>query len=34
MGHFRYDTGHSRINPAVASRARNLHHELAGASIQ
>lgn len=34
MGRFRYDTTHARIDPLIAARTRNLHRELAGASIQ
>ena len=34
MGRFRYDSGTARVNSVVAGRARNFHHELAGASIQ
>ena len=34
MGRFRYEAGNGRVNPVVASRTHNLHHELAGASIQ
>ncbi len=34
VGHFRYDSNQGRVGGVVAGRSRNLHHELAGASIQ
>ena len=34
IGRFRYESGQARLSPAVGARTRNLHHELAGASIQ
>ena len=34
IGRYRYDSNQGRVSPAVAAQSRNLHHELAGASIQ
>jgi methyl-accepting chemotaxis protein len=34
IGRYRYDSNQGRVSPIAAARARNPHHELAGASIQ
>jgi methyl-accepting chemotaxis protein len=34
IGRFRYDSGHATVNAVLAGRVRNVHHELAGTSIQ